>query len=110
MTLATLYEKLNSITELKDKVRYRAFEPGTLPAPPYCCYLVTDSQNFIADNKIYNAGDAVDIELYTSSRDFVLEGKIETALADLELPWVRSDSYETSEEVYLIIYSTTIRR
>lgn len=110
MTYTELFDKLNSIPEVKDKVRYRAFEPGSLPVPPYICYLTTDSANFVADNKVYNAGDSVDIELYTTKRDFALEAKIEQALEDLELPWTRSDSYEVTEEVYIIIYSTTVRR
>lgn len=110
MTLSTLFNALNGITELTGKVRYRAFEPGNLPSPPYVCYLETGSDNFIADNKVYNAGESIDIELYNTKRDFTLEAKIEKALNDLELPWSRSDSYQTSEEVYLIIYSTTIRR
>lgn len=110
MTITDLYTALNDITEIKNKVRYRAFSPNELPEPPYVCYLVTGSDNFDADNKVYSAGDMVDIELYTSLRDFSLEAKIEGALAGLELPWTRTDSYQTSEEVYIIIYSVTIRR
>lgn len=110
MTLADLYTKLDSISEVHGKVRYRAFPPSELPTPPYICYLITDSNNFNADNIVFASGDSVDIELYTSIRDFALENKLEAVLAELELPWTRTDSYQTSEEVYIIIYSTTIRR
>lgn len=110
MTLADLYNALNGISEVHDKVRYRAFPPSELPKPPYICYLVTDSNNFNADNIVFAPGDNVDIELYTSIRDFALESKLEAVLARLELPWTRTDSYQTSEEVYVIIYSITIRR
>lgn len=110
MTLADLYNELDNITEVKGKVRYRAFPPSEIPKPPYICYLVTDSNNFNADNIVFSPGDNIDIELYTSIRDFALENKLEAALARLEIPWTRTDSYQTSEEVYIIIYSITIRR
>lgn len=110
MTLADVFTALNGISDITNKVRYRAFPPDQIPNPPYVCYLETDSANFVADNKVYNAGDSVDIELYTKLRDFTLEGKIEKALNDLEVPWTRSSSYMISEKIYEIIYSITIRR
>ena len=112
MTLADVYNMLDGITELKGKVRYRAFpiDSGDVPLPPYAVYFETDSNNFVADNKVYNAGDDVSIELYETNRDFTLEGKIETALNNLELPWVRSSRYQINDNIYEIVYSITIRR
>ena len=52
MTLADVYNMLDGITELKGKVRYRAFpiDSGDVPLPPYAVYFETDSNNFVADN------------------------------------------------------------
>jgi hypothetical protein len=54
MTLADIYNMLDGITELKGKVRYRAFQidSGDVPLPPYAVYFETDSNNFVADNKV----------------------------------------------------------
>lgn len=110
MTLTELYTLLDSITELKNKVRYRAFAPGSLPTPPYAVYLITESANFTADNKAYFPMDNIDIEIYTASKDISLESKIEAALDTAEIPWRRSDTYDSFDEIYETIYSITIRR
>ena len=47
MTLAELYTMLNSIEAFTNKVTYRMWQAGEVPALPYICYLsIVFNENF----------------------------------------------------------------
>ena len=102
MTLQELAQKLN---ELGYPIAYSHFkEPQKLP---FICYLVVDSDNFIADNKVYREILNVDIELY-SNKDFVAEEKIKKMLNDNELPYSYVEIYIKDEGVFKSTFSIQI--
>lgn len=103
--LEGLYKILNSITGFTDKVTYRAFPVGEAPALPFICYLVTNSDNFFADDVVTHQILDVDVELYTKNKDLASESAIESALNDNKIPWNKTEDYIDSEQCYMITYS-----
>ena len=108
MTLAELYNLLNSITELNRKVTYRAWPVGEAPELPFICYLETSTDNFKADGKVYKKIQNVDIELYTAKKEPSTEYLIEDALDGANIAWEKSETWIESENCYEITYEITL--
>ena len=106
MTLENLHATLSAV--LPDKVVYNAWPVGEAPPLPYVAYYATGSDNFGADNKVYNSNRNVRIELYTRSKDLTTEAAVETALNGVGLYWTRDESYIDDEKVFMTIYEVTI--
>lgn len=106
MTLQELKTALSAV--LPDKVIYNAWPVGEAPPLPYVCYYSTGSDNFAADNIVYDSSRPVRIELYARSKDLATEAAIEAALTGAEIYWTRDESYIADEKVYLTIYEVTI--
>ena len=110
MTLAQLNTMLNGISGFKNKVAYRAFTVGKAPALPFICYLCTQTDNFVADNKVHTVLQSVDIELYSEFKDTASESKIEATLNNNNIVWDKYEEYITDENVYEVIYTITINQ
>ena len=110
MTLAQLDTKLKSISGFEKKVTYRAFPVGKAPALPFICYLCTQTDNFVADNKVHTVLQSVDIELYSALKDTASETKIETLLNNNNIVWDKYEEYITDENVFEVIYTITINQ
>lgn len=109
MTLKDIYTMLNSIEGFEDRVAYRMFPEGEGVGLPFITYLVTDTDNFMADGTVYLEICNVDIELYTSSKDLDSEALIETALKTNNISWNKTEYYLKDEHCYMITYSITIK-
>ena len=105
MTIAELNILLQTLPGMEGKVAYRAFPKDEDPELPYIAYLITNSDNFYADNYVFATGDEIDIELYSKLKNKELERKIEELLNNNEIPWERDDTYIDDEEVYETIYT-----
>lgn len=79
-----------------------------VPPPPYICYLVDNSPNYIADNKVYKKIDDVSIELYTTKKDLAVESKLEKVLDDHGIPYVSSETFIDSEKLFQKIYEVRL--
>lgn len=99
MTLKNL-EELLSGTGLP--VTYYAWPESKAPPLPYICYLVSNSDNFFADNKVYSKWNYVQIELYMRFKNEETEKKVEAVLA--EIPWQKTEDYISEEKCFLITY------
>jgi hypothetical protein len=103
MTLEELY---NILKATGFPVAYLHFkEPQN---PPFICYLVDNSQNFIADNKVYHKISDVSIELYTNKKDLATEEILETLLDQNEIPYVSDETFIESEQLFLKIYEVRL--
>lgn len=89
-------------------VAYGYFPEETAPAPPCITYEVAYSNNFGADDKVYQKINHIDIFLYTKLKDEVSEGKVETALDGASLFYEKTESFLSSEQCYQIIYEVEI--
>lgn len=82
--------------------------PQTQEAPPFICFLFTDSDDLLADDTNYAKIRPLSIELYTDTKDFALESRIETALNEAGLVFTRSEVYIDSERMFQIVYNTSV--
>lgn len=108
MTLAEVYTMLNSITGFENKVAYRAFPKNQAPKLPYICYLATQTNNFKADNKVYEVVQGIDVELYTRTKSPETEALIESALDENGIVWEKYEDYIDDENVYMITYEMEV--
>ena len=108
MSLKELYNLLTSITGFTAKVCYRAFPEGAAPALPYIVYYVEQSDNFMADGKVYLQKNEVTIELYSQDKDVTSESALEAVLDANCIPWNKYEDYIDSEHMYMISYDITI--
>ena len=108
MQLADLFSILNGINEFKDKVAYRAFPVIDAPEFPYICIMATQTDNFMADNHVYEVIQGVEIELYSEMKDIEAESALEAALDENFIPWQKYEEYIDSEEMYQITYEVEL--
>ena len=83
-------------------------ENEPLPNPPFIAYLVAYSSNLMADNKVYKSIENVQIELYTSRKDLEAEAILEEALNENELPYLTTETFIDSEQMYQKIYEVRL--
>ena len=102
--MSELYEILK---ELNIPVAYHHFIKAT--TPPYITYYRSSSNNFYADNKVYEKNNTYRIELYTTQKSVELETQLEEGLDSTDTPYeIVSESYIESEKVYQVIYEVNI--
>lgn len=88
---------------------YDHFTEAEAPGgPPFICFLFTDSDNFAADDAVYQKILTLAIELYTDAKDPALEGRVEAALDDAELFYETHETRIDSENMYEVIYTTQV--
>lgn len=87
-------------------VTYGTWPVSAAPPLPFICYAVVGSDNFYADSKVYCKIERVQIELYTKSKDFAAETRVEAAL--LTWPWEKTESYLNTERCYQILYEIEV--
>lgn len=115
MTFKELYTALSSIPMSANEsipCAYYQFpedDPAhPAPTPPFIVYYTDGSDDMIADGKNYKKIRPVTVELYTSYKDFALEGTVEAALNNAGLVFSRSETYIQSERLYMVAYDSEI--
>ena len=99
-------ERLVSIIKGMDiPYAYDHFAEGEAPDPPFVCYLLSGSDNFSADGKVYYRISEVRVELYTDFKALASEQKIEDALDAAEIFYNKTETWIDSEELYEVLYS-----
>ena len=83
---------------------YDHFTEGEAPELPYILYLVSESNNFAADNYAYFKVNEVHIELYTDRKDLTAEQKVEAVLDRHGIFYNRSETWIESEQLYEVLY------
>lgn len=100
-------EKMKNILETTGlPVAYYAFPEGEAPPLPFICYLVSGSNNFIADGAVYHKIDRLQVELYTEVKDPAAEEAVEGVLASFV--WEKTETYIDSEKCYQIMYEIEV--
>jgi hypothetical protein len=95
-TLFTLLKTLNL------PVAYHHFVAP--PTPPYIVYLLDNTDNFGADNKVYKICKNFMVELYTKTKDPTSEALIEGLFDANEIYWEKTETYIDSEGLYQVLY------
>lgn len=105
----TYKEVSQMISEIGIPYAYNEFADGTGITPPFICFMFTSSSNdFMADNKNYQAIRPLAIELYTDNKDFALEEALESKLIENEIPFIRQETYLDGEQMFMVVYTTQI--
>jgi len=106
MTLIELKQILDAIGY---PVAYSHFNDSP-PSIPYICYRTQGTENFFADNKIYQEVVPVDIELYTEKKDLIAEKKLKNALQENGINYeMLPEVYINSEELFLNTFEVEMR-
>lgn len=108
MTLKELNAALQSISGFDKKVAYRAFPVGKAPKLPFICYVCTNTDNFDADDYVFQVIQEVDVELYTAKKDETSERAVEAKLAEYNLAWQKYEEYIEAENCYMITYTISL--
>ena len=85
------------------KIPYSHFDFDREVEPPHLMSTEIDSDNFIADNKIYFKKCNARLELTTDSRDRELEKRIEEEIL-FDIIWEKEVTYIQTEKVWNISY------
>ncbi|MEH7239901.1 hypothetical protein CN926_01060 [Bacillus thuringiensis] len=105
MTLVELTKILEATGYPVAYSHFTATPGNPVPSPPYICFLVDGSANLMADNKVYHKINDVNIELYTTKKNLVVEAKLEKVLDDHEIPYDSPiEGIIESENMYQKIY------
>lgn len=105
MTEKEVYKILKTINL---PLAYDHFEEGKAPKLPYLVYRYPHTNNFAADGRVHARVNALDIELYTESKDLTTERKIETVLDECGIFYEKTEIFITSEKMYQILYETEV--
>ena len=110
MTLEALKTALEGVNNgaFKDKVAYRAFPVGGAPSLPFICFMEMESNNFVADCKVYHKITEVNIELYSDKKDTTSEAAVEAMLNDNLLVWDKAEYYINDEDMVQVVYGIAI--
>lgn len=87
---------------------YYQFSEDTAEAPPFVVFFYSQTADQYADDLNYQRIEQLNIELYTSEKDFELEARIEKLLSDHGLTYYREENYLDSEKMYQIAYETEV--
>ncbi|MDD9149258.1 hypothetical protein OYT88_11905 [Sporolactobacillus sp. CQH2019] len=111
MTLAELYQILIQTGKPVFYSHWRASQQyPECPPPPFICYWVPESPNMIADDKVYQKIDYVEIELYTDKKDLTIEAVLEQLLDDNDIAYTSSEVWIDTEKLFEKIYEMELIR
>lgn len=103
------YEQIASMVEsIGLPYAYYQFPEGTGQAPPFMCFFYANTDDVYADDSNYQRIVVLNIELYTSEKDFELESQVEEILNNNGLTYSKEESYIDSESMWQIAYEMEV--
>ncbi|MFU2028126.1 hypothetical protein ACM6Q8_00295 [Bacillus wiedmannii] len=108
MTLGELKKILDATGYPVAYSHFTATPTNPVPAPPYICFLVDGSANLMADNKVYHKINDLNIELYTTKKDLVVEANLEKILDNFEIPYESYEVFIEAENLFQKNYETRL--
>ena len=83
---------------------YDSFPNNIAPLPPYIVFNYPQNNDFGADNINYVSIDTLNLELYTSEKDFTSEANVEAVLNANGLFYEKTEAYIRQENLFQITY------
>lgn len=83
---------------------YDFFPNNEAPKTPYIVFNYPNRNDFGADNSNYSKISVLNLELYTASKDFDLEKRVESILEENGFYYVKNESYISTENLFQISY------
>ena len=87
---------------------YYQFPEGTSQEPPFVCFFYTNTDDLYADGENYQRIPTLNIELYTSEKDFTQEAALEEVLKNNGLTYYKEENYIASESMWQIAYEMEV--
>lgn len=97
-----------SLSELKTAFKDYRYYYGVAPVGTQTPYLVArgvETDNFAADNSVYQIKPNISLDCYFTSKDETTEAAIEAILDALGVFWNKTETFDDDETFYLINYS-----
>lgn len=104
----TFQEVNNMVESIGLPYAYFQFPEKTGQAPPFVCFFYTNSDDLFADNSNYQDIRRLNIELYTSTKDFALEKTIEDTLKLNGFSYYREENFIETEKIWQIAYEMEV--
>ena len=104
----TFQEVKNMVESIGLPYAYFQFPEKTGQAPPFVCFFYTNSDDLFADNSNYQDIRRLNIELYTSTKDFALEKTIEDTLKLNGFSYYREENFIETEKIWQIAYEMEV--
>lgn len=104
----TLQEVNNMVESIGLPYAYFQFPERTGQAPPFICFFYTNSDDLFADDSNYQDIRRLNIELYTSTKDFALEKTIEDTLKLNGFSYYREENFIETEKIWQIAYEMEV--
>jgi hypothetical protein len=79
-----------------------------VPSLPYIVYLLIDTDNESADNKVHKKTSNYLVEVYSDKKDLASEQLLEDALDVAFIFYNKRETYIESEQLYQVVYSISI--
>lgn len=89
-------------------VAYWSFPEKEAPELPYIIYLINNNNDYYADDLNYVDIGEVDVELYSSYKDFKTEGIIEQIFKTNHIKYNKSSFYIKKENMWETLYELEI--
>lgn len=87
---------------------YHHFETTNAVDPPFLIWIISETNNFKADGKVFHRVNQVNLELYTDEKSFELEEKLEAILYEHEITWEKTEDYIQEEKMYMVTYEMEV--
>lgn len=87
---------------------YYQFPEGTGQAPPFIVFFYSQTDDLYADDLNYQRIVTLNIELYTSSKDFEKEETVESVLNTNGLTFYKEENYIEGEKMFQIAYEMEV--
>lgn len=78
------------------------------PTLPFIVYYYPSSDDFMADNVNYAHIEAINIELYSDSKDFTKEKTIEDVLKANGIGYRKNETFIEDEKMYQVLYESEV--
>lgn len=104
----TTQEIAAMVAEIGVPYAYRQFTKATAQPPPFVCFYLDGSDNFYADDQVFQSVETLIVELYTDTKDFALEERVEAILDAHDLPWERQELYLGDEQLSETVYTLDV--
>lgn len=87
---------------------YYQFPDNTPQAPPFVVWFFSVNTDVMADNENYVDKEVLNIELYTSYRDFEQEQAVEAILKANGFTYAKEASFVENERIWQISYESEV--
>lgn len=104
MNITQLAQALVSLGYPLAYLQFKKSETNPPPDTPFIIYVESDSNNFGADDRVWQKVINYEIELYTDKKEITIEKKIEDLLDSHSIFYDTSDVFISDENLYQRIY------